>query len=224
MKQFTSFLAVLLTAMSLSAQTTYKKVTSAPADWTGTYLIICEDQGVVFNGGASEDNIDAKGGPAILSGFTFDGSDITGTAALDTATFTISASGDESWPWAIQSHSGLYIGHKDSVVADNGLSAEWVLVDKCKQRLTIDENGNLIATPRYELGGEYNLQYNKKSDQLRFRYFVPADKKAVQLYKLQEATPLESVSVQNHVIKLIENGQLIFIKNGIRYNSLGQRL
>ena len=33
----------------------YKKVTSAPADWSGTYLIVCEDAWVALNGDMSSD-------------------------------------------------------------------------------------------------------------------------------------------------------------------------
>ncbi len=123
-------------SMTLMAQNVYQKVTTTPEDWTGTYLIVCESQSVVFNGGASEENIDAKGGPAIITNVTFADNSITGTADLDAATFTISSTGDTSWPWAIQSASGLYIGHKDTI--DNGLSTEIEIKGKCKHTLAIE--------------------------------------------------------------------------------------
>lgn len=225
MKKSVFFVAAMAACMSLTAQTMYQKVTVSPENWEGTYLIVCEAQGVVFNGAADEEHIDAKGGDAILSGITIDEGSITGTEALNAATFTISATGDEEWPWAIQSASGLYIGHKDSVVPDNGLSAETKIKNKCKHTLSIDENENLIATPRWEVGQAFNLQYNKKDEQKRFRYFVPDDKLAVQLYKLQGSTTnLIEVTTSSYSRKCYENGRILFIKNGQKYDILGKKL
>lgn len=226
MKKIFFCAAVLAATMGLNAQNSYQKVTTAPADWTGTYLIVCESQSVVFNGGADTTTIDAKGtGTAIISGVTITDGVIVGTPQLDTVTFTISATEDEEWPWAIQSASGLYIGHKDAEVPDNGLSAETELKGKCKHTLAIVD-GNLIATPKWELGAAYNLQYNKKADQLRFRYFVPNDKEPVQLYKLQSApTAISNVgATERKVQKVVENGQVIIIRDGVRYNAIGAKL
>lgn len=212
-----------MAALALNAQTMYQKITSTPADWQGTYLIVCEAQGVVFNGAADEANIDAKGtGTAIIQNVTFNENAIIGTDDLNAATFTISATDDEDWPWAIQSASGLYIGHKDSVVGDNGLSVETELKKKCRHTLSIDADGNFIATPRHIDGKAYNLQYNKKTDQLRFRYFVPGDKQAIQIYKFQsDPTDLQSATNTHHAIKRYENGQLVIIRDGHKYNILG---
>jgi len=219
------FLTALVITLAATATNTYTKVTTAPTDWTGTYLIVCESQNVVFNGNASEANLDAKSGPAVLQDITITNSTITGTAAIDSAVFTIAATDDTNWPWSIQSHSGYYIGHKDSVVADNGLSVETEVKKKCKHQLAI-ENGNLIATPRYEVGVEFNLQYNKKSDQMRFRYFLPQDKVAVQLYKLvTDPTALsETASPSTTVRKVIQNGRMLIQRNGDSYTAIGVRL
>lgn len=221
MRKLTMIVAALAAGMSMMAQTMYEKVTTAPADWAGTYLIVCEAQGVAFNGAATEENIDAKGGPAIITDVAFVDGTITGTEALDAATFTISATDDTDWPWAIQSASGLYLGHKDSIVGDNGLSAEIEVKKKCKHTLELDENANFIATPRHVEGEAYNLQYNKKTDQLRFRYFVPADKEAIQLYRQLAPTAVESVKPAAAVVKRYENGQLIIVKNGRKFSILG---
>jgi len=215
-------LTALVIAMAATATNTYQKVTTAPTDWTGTYLIVCESQNVVFNGNASEANLDAKSGPAILQNITITNSTITGTEAIDSAVFTIAATDDTEWPWSIQSHSGYYIGHKDT--ADNGLSVETEVKKKCKHTLAI-EGGNLIATPRYEENGPYNLQYNKKSDQMRFRYFLPEDKVAVQLYKLvTDPTALSQLASSPipQFTKVIKDGRLIIIKDGREISVLGK--
>lgn len=218
-------LIALAVGVHAVAQVTYQKVTTTPADWSGTYLIVCEGQGVIFNGAASADQIDAKGGPAILSGVTFSGGVLNATNALDSASFTISSTDDSAWPWAIQSASGLYIGHKDTVVADNGLSAETEIKNKCKHTLSIDADGNFIATPRYVEGVAFNLQYNKKSDQLRFRYFLPDDKLAIQIYKRNApATSLDAVESAAATVKRFENGRLVILRNGKKYNAIGMGL
>lgn len=215
----------LIAAMSLMAQYHYQKVTTTPADWTGTYLIVCESQNVAFNGAADEANIDAKGGAAIIPDITIADGEIVGTAFLDSATFTISATDDEDWPWAIQSAGGLYIGHKDSVVGDNGLSVETELKNKCKHTLEIDSVGNFIATPRHIKGEAYNLQYNKKADQLRFRYFLPGDKQPIQLYQqLPNPTATATAPTEQSVQKYVEKGQLVITKNGRKFSILGVSL
>lgn len=222
MKKFVLCAAAALAALSLNAQTLYNKVTTTPIDWTGTYLIVCESENVVFNGGADTTGIDAKGGAAILTeGFTISEDVLTGSQTVDTATFTIAATEDIDWPWYIKSQSGLYLGHKDE--DDNGLSAELELKNKCRQTLEIDGEGNLIAVARYEEFGPYNLQYNKADDQLRFRYYKSGKKEAIQIYRLTEVP--SGLNTATHTIpacrKIFRNGQVLIIKNGATYNALG---
>lgn len=214
--------ATLVAAMSLNAQNVYQKLTAAPTDWTGTYLIVCEDENVVFNGAANEENIDAKGGAAIITDITITDNTIAGTPTLDAATFTIVPSEDELWQWAIQSASGLYIGHKDT--ADNGLSTELEIKGKCKHTLALDADANLIATPKWEKSGAaYTLQYNEAADQLRFRYFKAGKKLPVQLYK-QVSTPsaLSQQTAAVKAVKRVENGQLVIVRGEQKFNVLGQ--
>lgn len=216
------FFATLVAAMSLNAQNVYQKLTAAPTDWTGTYLIVCEDENVVFNGAANEENIDAKGGAAIITDITITDNTIAGTPTLDAATFTIVPSEDELWQWAIQSASGLYIGHKDT--ADNGLSTELEIKGKCKHTLALDADANLIATPKWEKSGAaYTLQYNEAADQLRFRYFKAGKKLPVQLYK-QVSTPsaLSQQTAAVKAVKRVENGQLVIVRGEQKFNVLGQ--
>lgn len=221
MKKIVLCAAAAIAALSLNAETLYQKVTTTPEDWIGTYLIVCEGQNVVFNGAADETQIDSKGtGEAIIQDVAIADNKIVGTTTLDAATFTISATEDTDWPWAIQSASGLYIGHKDTI--DNGLSVETELKGKCKHTLAIDESGNLIATPKWKDGAVFNLQYNKKAEQLRFRYFVPADKQAIQIYKQQlNPTAVSNLDVKPEVSKTIENGRLVIIRNGQHFSALG---
>lgn len=213
---------VVMYSVSL-AENTYLKLTSAPADWSGTYLIVCESQHVVFNGAVDEANMDGKGGSAILSNILIAEGAIVGNETLDAATFTIETTNDTDWPWAIKSHSGLYIGHKDTL--DNGLSLETSVKKKCCHKLTIGEEGTFIATPRWQDGAAYHLQYNKKSDQMRFRYFAPEDKEPVQIYRLKDETASwRDLRTSSRVTKICENGQIYILRDGVKLNVLGTRL
>lgn len=223
MKKTTLFLAALMAAAGLNAQVSYQKVTAAPADenWAGTYLIVCEKQGVIFNGGADEASIDAKNGPAVLTGIDFSAAELEATEQLDSAAFTISATEDTDWPWAICSASGLYIGHKDTL--DNGLSTESKIKNKCMHTLEINEKGNFIATAKHSIEEAYNLQYN--DGQLRFRYYQAGDKKSIQLYRrVDHTTSIDATPAKSVARKSYENGTVVIIKNGIRYTILGEKL
>lgn len=224
MKKIMCTAFAVVTSVNMMAQTVYQKVATTPADWTGTYLIVCESQNVAFNGAADEDGIDAKGtGAAIITDIVISNGEITGNNTLDNATFTISGTEDADWPWAIQSASGLFIGHKDTL--DNGLSAETTLKNKCKHTLMIDANGNLIATPKWSVSEAYNLQYNDAADQLRFRYFKPGKKNAVQIYKaVVNPTATEIIATPVKSRKCYENGQLVIIRDGKKYSVLGEVL
>jgi len=218
------FMAVLMTAtMAAQAASIYQKVTSTPTDWTGTYLIVCESESVVFNGNAPEELIDSTGGPAIISGITFSGTTLTGSQKVDTATFTIGATDDENWPWYIKSRSGLYLGHKDE--KDNGLSTKSKLEDRCKLALSIDKDGNFVAKAQFPTDPIYVLRYNSDADNLRFRFYKPTKKEAIQIYKLisgPSALPELTNSSVNSVSKVIRNGQLLIIKDGKEYSVLGK--
>lgn len=222
MKKLFSLLAIIAISSALSAGNTYVKLTSVPVDWSGTYLIVCESQNVVFNGNADEENIDAKAGPAVLCDIVISNGIISGNEVIDLAVFTIEPTDDTDWPWAIKSNSGLYIGHKDTL--DNGLSVETSIKKKCRHTLAIDENGNLVAIPYWQKGAAYNLQYNKKADQLRFRYFEPDDKEQVQIYRMQEASSLRDARTTSRVTKICEDGQIYILRDGVRLNILGTRL
>lgn len=222
MKHIFSLFVLTVLSVSMLAENTYVKLTATPDDWVGTYLIVCESENVIFNGAADEDEIDAKGGYAILSDIAISNAIITGDNEIDAATFTIEATDDTDWPWAIKSQSGLYLGHKDTT--DNGLSTETSIKKKCRHTLSIDSLGNFVATPRWEESGAYNLQYNKKSEQLRFRYYEPDDKEHIQIYRLQEASSIESLHSSSRIRKVCENGQIYILHDGVRLNLLGTRL
>ncbi len=145
----------------------FVKVTSAPADWSGEYLVVYEAGNVAFDG--SRTTLDAESNTVSV---TIDNSKIEATDALLQSTFTINADGT-----TIKSKSGYYIGQTSNA---NGLASS--TSTSYTNTLSITDKGDFTAVS----GGAY-LRYNSASNQLRFRYYKSTSytgQKAIQLYKL----------------------------------------
>ena len=161
------------TAKDLDNVTYYTKVTSAPSDWGGTYLIVYEDGNLAFNGGA--DPLDAVGNSIEV---TIDNGKIISDNSTAAAEFTIAAVTDG---YSVQAKSGKYIGNGSD---SNALTAsDNPLVNTLS--LDAENNANIISA-----GGAY-LRYNSASNQLRFRYYKSTSytgQKPIALYKLDGST------------------------------------
>ena len=152
----------------------YVKVTSAPTDWSGTYLIVYENgtTGNAFNGGlttldAAENNISVSISDGVIA------SDTT----TDAATVTIAKDGTS---YTIQTKSGYYIGNTSNSNKLNSSTST-----KYTNTITLESDGVKIVGS----GGSV-LRYNSNAGNYRFRYFKSStytNQKAVQLYKLTEA-------------------------------------
>ena len=152
----------------------YIKVTSAPSNWAGTYLIVYEDGSKAFDGGlttldAASNGIDVT----IVSG-----NKIEANAANDAASFNISSDGDGGW--AILSRSGKYIGQTAN---GNGLRTSTSIISNS---LSLSGTDAVISC-------EYTtLRYNYAANQERFRYYV-SGQQPVALYKRN--VPLKSATI-----------------------------
>lgn len=148
----------------------YEKVTSAPTDWSGEYLIVYEDAGYIFDGSLT--SLDAVSNYRTV---TITNNTIS-AAAGDPYKFTIAVSGSG---YSIQSVSGNYIGRSaDSNGMNTGTSA---LVNTIA--LDSDGNASIIGS-----GGAY-LRFNATSGQTRFRFFKSStytNQKPVALYVKSE--------------------------------------
>lgn len=148
----------------------YKKVTSAPADWSGTYLIVYETGKVAFNGGLS--TLDAAGNTISV---TISSDEIAITSATEAAEFTIAKSGSS---YTIKSKSGKYIG---KTADSNGLDAN---DSELTNAISLSGSDvNIVGS-----GGAY-LRYNSNSGQERFRYYKSTSytgQKAIQLYRKED--------------------------------------
>lgn len=148
----------------------FVKVTTAPTDWSGTYLIVYETGNVAFDGSLAKLDV-AENTVAV----TISENKIEATDALMKSVFTIDGT-------AIKSASGKYIsGTKDS----NSL----ITTTKQDHTLSIDKDGNFSAvsnTSVLRYNSTSKIQNNKETG-LRFRYYKAksySSQGAIQLYKL----------------------------------------
>ncbi len=143
----------------------YTKVTSAPADWSGEYLIVYEGGGVAFNG-----NLTTLDAVSNTINVTITDNTIASTSEIDKSSFTIDANG------YIKSASGYYIGQTSNA---NGLKSNTTTTYTNTLSINNDGTVNIVS------GGAY-LRYNDTSGQYRFRYFKSStytNQKAITLYK-----------------------------------------
>ena len=161
-------LSVMPVAMAEeTAQTqTYTKVTKAPADWSGTYLIVSEGDKLIMDG--SLDKLDVEGNKVDV---TITDSKITGDYAKYAFTVEPMTGG-----YAIKSASGKYI---------SGKSGRNKLNSGSTQSLNTIEltSGKVIVT-----SDGTTLQYNNAAKNgTRFRYYKSQNQQPISLYKIETA-------------------------------------
>ncbi len=180
----------------------YVKVTEAPTDWSGEYLIVYEAGNRIFDGSLTK--LDAVSN---YQSVTITDNTII-AAQGDTYKFTVAA---VSGGYSIQSASGNYIGRSAN---SNGLDAS---TGAAVNTISLNSDGtvNIIGS-----GGAY-LRYNKTSGQDRFRYFKSGsytNQQAVALYKKDGAAPIihyttgDSAAKTFEAVSVVLNGTL-----GIRF-------
>ena len=149
----------------------YIKVVSAPADWSGKYLIVYEDgtDAYVFNG-----NDEVNG---YVSAVT-DGDVIKANSEIDAVAVTIAAM---EGGYSISTVSGYMYKTAYSNGVDFGETA------KAANTFEIAEDGVVITSGNND--DKTTFRYNKAVDQMRFRYYK-SGQQPVQLYKYVEELPL----------------------------------
>ena len=192
MKKFTLLLAIAMFSL-VSYATDYKKVTSAPTDWSGEYILVYESsatQALVWNCNDA------------ISGYTTETVSKDVITITDPAnTFTI-APKDEGWSILLNAgdNKGTYLqGKSKNNAADNGCAFSETAVTNT---LSYNVNGYVVITsPQGSI-----MSYNSTSGQTRFRYFKPATVgtfsgayKPVQLYKKVEACQGYAINIDNQI-------------------------
>lgn len=227
-------MAVVFNVSALAQSTKYVKVKDAPEDWSGTYLIVYEDdannQGLVFDG--SLEDLDVVNNFFAVSNDyqKINGEDvrtIDSSEKVDGATFTISKSETEGI-YNIVSASGCGIGYNKFDTDEQGNNIEEADMS-CKNGKTYDntiamQEGKTNVVITAKVG--YELRYNTDEGKTRFRYYAPGKKKAIKLYRKtvieDEATAIKtltkaetsaSYTIQGMPVNKAVKGQ-IMISNG----------
>lgn len=171
-------LCLIISGMIISASAAdtttayYEKVTVAPEDWSGKYLIVYEGENFAFNGSLA--TLDAASNYMAV---TISDEKIA-VPETDNFYFTIEA---YSGGYSIKSASGKYIGKSTNA---NGLDSNADAVENTISFTSADQIDIVGA------GGAY-LRFNTTSGQDRFRYFKSStytNQKSIQLYKYTEVT------------------------------------
>lgn len=167
----TRTITVVQQAAPATGTTYYQKVTSTPSDWSGTYLIVYEDESFVFNGSLTK--LDAASN---YQEVTITDSAIEATEAINSYAFTIAATSDG---YTIKSASGYYIGQTSDA---NGLKSNTTTA--YTNTLTLNDDGSV-----HIISGSAYLRFNTTSGQDRFRFYKSStfsNQMAITLYKKAE--------------------------------------
>lgn len=152
----------------------YVKVTSAPADWSGTYLIVCDTKSIAMNGSMTT-TLDVKQNYVSVD-ITANG--IKSTSTIDTYSFTIEVySTEDPIKYKVCSASGRYIGRSSSGAGINNATSF-----KEEYTNTIDfADGNVVI--KGNTG--YTLTYDDASNRDKIAYYSAVDC-PLQLYRLEQ--------------------------------------
>ena len=148
----------------------YVKVTEAPTDWSGDYLIVYEGDAthdaVAFNGGLETLDVNSNNVAVTIT----DGV-IAATDELNAAKFTIAA---VTGGYSVQAANGKFIGATS--YANSLATADEAIVNN----LSITDGNAVIGVTTS--GGDVTLRYNYAKNTWRFRYYK-SGQQAVALYK-----------------------------------------
>ena len=187
-------LSVMPVAMAEeTAQTqTYTKVTKAPADWSGTYLIVSEGDKLIMDG--SLDKLDVEGNKVDV---TITDSKITGDYAKYAFTVEPMTGG-----YAIKSASGKYIsGKSGSNKLNSGSTQSLNTIELTSGKVIVTSDGT-------------TLQYNNAAKNgTRFRYYKSQNQQPISLYKIETAAKQQVETPTANV----ENGAEIEVGTEIKF-------
>ena len=162
----------MIPAPVIAADTvTYSKVTQAPDDWTGEYLLVYEAGGLALDGSLASPDVVEN-----YTAVTIDGSSI----AMEDHSKAVYLEAVEGG-YVLKTAAGLYLYHgadanKLSSTANQSTAAKYPLT------VTVAEDGTDLA-----LSVGPHMRFNANPDQMRFRYYKSSsytNQQSVALYKL----------------------------------------
>ena len=153
---------------SAESTATWTKVTAAPEDWSGTYLIVSEGDKVAFDGSLAKlDAVNDYQSVTVTEG--------TISASKDIA-FTIEKM---DGGYSIKSASNQYIYQSSDA---NGLKTGTTAT---ANSISLNDDGTVDI-----VSGGAHLRFNSASNQMRFRYYKSAtytNQQSITLYKLSDS-------------------------------------
>ncbi len=173
---------------------TYEKVTEAPADWSGEYLLVYEAGSKVFNGAlTSPDAVNNYVDVTISEGKI--------SMADNSASITVEA---VDGGYVIKAASGQYIYHTADANKISNSSSQ-ATAAKYPISFAVEADGTDI-----KLSVGAHMRFNANSDQMRFRFYKSSsykNQKAVALYKLVEEEaedPYKDIDEKYSVYEFVE--------------------
>ena len=104
-------------------------------------------------------------------------------------------------------------------VADENLISDNISNEGTTAKVAMAKSGNWTT---------FTLSFKDFTATSKLRFYVPASKRAFldEVVVFVSATPsaIDNASVEMPVIKSIENGQLVILRDGVKYNAMGVRL
>jgi hypothetical protein len=175
------FLAFFLCAGSLWAQTqsTYTKVTSAPSDWSGEYLLVYEDATTAYVW-TGEDVANCYASTTLDGTITIPSNAVSLTIAPMTDGYSIMVNGGTNDGKYISGTSGSNKINFGTTATANTISIE----SSC---------AHIVSNTSV-------MRFNSATNNMRFRYFKETsytNQQPVQLYKLDEVSDNPSITASN---------------------------
>ena len=188
-------LSLLPTAVFAADPTpqTYKKVTQAPEDWSGTYLIVSEGNEAAFDSSLTEIDVSNNYKTVKIAEGTI--------KTTETIAVTIEKMADGNY--SIKGANGKYIYQTSDA---NGLKTG---AKATANTIALNADGTVDI-----VSGGAHLRFNKNSDQMRFRYFKSATytrQQAITLYKLDAAPARQSGIVTD--LTTLQDGDKVVVFN-----------
>ena len=188
-------LSLLPTAVFAADPTpqTYKKVTQAPEDWSGTYLIVSEGDEAAFDSSLTAIDVPNNYKTVKIAEGTI--------KTTETIAVTIEKMADGNY--SIKGANGKYIYQTSDA---NGLKTG---TKATANTIALNADGTVDI-----VSGGAHLRFNKNSDQMRFRYFKSATytrQQAITLYKLDAAPARQSGIVTD--LTALQDGDKVVVFN-----------
>lgn len=157
----------------VNTEPAYIKVQNEQTNWSGTYLIVCESQGVVFDGSLTD--IDAAYNYKKIS---MSNNKIESNNETNAMTFTISSITNG---YSVRAKSGLYIGNtQDENLIETSTQKAILNTISYNESNGVYIKGSKNAT-------EYAIRYYSQNGS-RFRYYYYSNNLPIQLYKLNQTS------------------------------------